>query len=151
MTRTRTGLGHRCLAGIGAALALTLFTGCTPLNPVMPGVWYGIATPPAGDCPALAWRFVVDAQQHIGGTLGRIGERPFGILSGTLASDGSFSMTATADSGGRTATATGRFTSGASTLAIQGNGAGEACDGASFTLYLGGYFMRAAGGGGGGG
>ncbi|MBS0638487.1 MAG: hypothetical protein JSS43_01365 [Proteobacteria bacterium] len=116
----------------------------------MIGVYYNIPTPPAGDCPAMFWRFFVNADRGIEGTLARFNQPPFAILSGTMAADDSFAMTATEMQGKRTARATGRFTSQISTLSIEGDGAGPACNGQTFSLRLGRYLARASGGGGGG-
>jgi hypothetical protein len=128
------------------ALACVL-PGCT-MEQILIGQWYTIDTPPIGACPQLAWKFVVDPQRTIGGSLSR-GWHDIATLSGRLNPDDSFQMTATA--GQRTASVTGRFTSQVSTIAIHGDAAGSACDGQVFRMRLGTYFAVQGGGGGGGG
>jgi hypothetical protein len=127
-----------------------LLTGCN-VEQIMIGQFYTIRTPQAGGCPALNWYFFVNAQHAFNGTLLDDRQQPIAGLSGVLNPDDSFRITATANSGGRTATITGRFTSQVSTLSIQGDAAGTACDGQTFQLRLSGYFARQGGGGGGGG
>lgn len=126
-----------------------MLAGCA-LSPIMIGVYYMIPTPPAGDCSGMQWRFFVNPDRGIEGVVARFGQASFGTLSGTMAADDSFVMTVTDNLSQRTARATGRFTSQISTLSIQGDGAGTACDGQSFQMLLGRYFFRAPGGGGGG-
>jgi len=124
--------------------------GCT-VQQIMPGVVYRIVTPEAAACPALTWVFVVDAQRNVDGTVARAGQTPFGAVSGTVGADDSVRMTLADGATHQTATVTGQFTSGISTITIRGDGAGTGCDGQSFNLRLGGYFSRQGGGGGGGG
>jgi hypothetical protein len=135
---------------IALALAGCLLLGCS-LEQILIGQRYTIYTPQAGACPRLAWRFVVDAQRLISGSLLNARQQPIASLSGRLAADDSFQMTATEVLGNQTATVTGRFTSDVSTISIRGGGAGAPCDGQTFTLRLGGYFAFSGGGGGGGG
>jgi hypothetical protein len=135
---------------IALLLAASVLAGCS-LEQVLIGQWYSIVTPPAGACPSLVWRFVVDPQRAISGFLSPDGLRRIANLSGTLAADDSFQMTATDLTGGRTAAVTGRFTSGISTISIRGDAAGPACDGQTFAMRLGGYYAFQGGGGGGGG
>jgi hypothetical protein len=112
---------------------------------------YTIDTPPVGACPLLEWRFFVNPQRSIIGSLSSGDSRQrIASLSGVLAADDSFQMTATGLAGGRTASVTGRFASQVSTISIHGDAAGSACDGQTYELRLGGYFTRAGGGGGGG-
>jgi hypothetical protein len=131
-------------------LTVCLLSGCT-LEQIQIGQWYRIVTPPVGACPALNWQFAVNPQRVISGFLSGDRQQRIGVLSGQLNQDDSFQMTL-ADAGGRpTATVTGRFTSQVSTMSITGSGAGNGCDGQTFSLRLGGYFARPGGGGGGGG
>lgn len=131
------------------ALAASPLAGCT-FEQILIGQWYTIDTPPAGACPALEWRFVVNAQRSIGGSLFRGGQQPIAKLSGVLNPDDSFRITVTELAGGRTADVTGQFTSQVSTISIHGTAAGSECDGQTFKLRLGGYFRTQGGGGGGG-
>jgi hypothetical protein len=133
-----------------AALAASLLAGCT-LEQILIGQWYSIGTPPAGACPSLVWRFVVDPQRAIGGFLSREGQQRVANLSGMLNVDDSFTMTATDVASNRTASVTGRFTSQVSTISIHGDAAGNACDRQTFKMRLGSYFSIQGGGGGGGG
>jgi hypothetical protein len=135
---------------IALALATCLLPGCT-LEQILIGQEYTIYTPPAGTCPPLEWRFVVNAQRSISGILSLGQQRRIASLSGVLNADDSFQMTATEVGGNRTAAVTGRFTSQVSTLSIRGDAAGNACDGQTFKMRLGGYFAFPGGGGGGGG
>ena len=135
---------------IALALAASLLTGCT-FEQVLIGQLYTIQTPQAGACPRLGWRFVVDAQRAISGSLLSDGQQRIASLSGVLNPDDSFQMTATDVAGARTANITGRFTSLVTTIAIHGDAAGSGCDGQTFKLRLGQYFARQGGGGGGGG
>jgi hypothetical protein len=132
------------------SLAALLLTRCT-VEQIMIGQFYTIRTPQAGGCPNLNWRFFVNPQHSLFGTLLDDRQQPIAGLSGVLDPDDSFRITATATSGDRTATITGRFTSEVSTLSIQGDAAGAACNGQTFQLRLSGYFARQGGGGGGGG
>jgi hypothetical protein len=125
-----------------------LLAGCT-LEQLLIGQWYTIYTPPAGSCPGLYWRFVVDAQRSIGGFLSRDGRQPVANLSGLLNADDSFQMTASDVAGTRAATVTGQFTSQVSTISIHGDVAGSGCDGQTFYLRLGRYLSSQGGGGGG--
>jgi hypothetical protein len=135
---------------IALVLAASLLSGCT-LEQILIGQWYIIATPPAGACPSLTWRFVVNPQRAISGSLAYGTQPPFANLSGQLNADDSFGITATGVAGHHTADVTGRFTSEVSTIAIHGDAAGSACDGQTFEMRLGGYFAHQGGGGGGGG
>ena len=135
---------------IGCVLAACLLPGCT-LEQILIGQWYNIETPRAGDCPPLDWRFVVDADRSIAGSLSRARQQRIADLSGRLNPDDSFEITAAGLAGKRTAEVTGRFTYLVSTLTIRGTAAGEACDGRTFNLRLGDYFVVQGGGGGGGG
>ena len=137
------------LASRTFALGILLVSGCS-VEQILIGQEYAIRTPQAGQCPQLEWRFVVNPQRQIIGSLSRDGGRS-AVLSGLLATDDSFQMTATGPAEDRTATVTGRFTSQKSTISIHGNAAGVACDGQTFELRLGSYFSRQGGGGGGGG
>jgi hypothetical protein len=152
MTNTHSTGIRRRLSWPRAALAViaTLPAACSPPQ-IMIGQFYSIPTPPAGDCPALLWQFVVDPQRVISGSLSRVGEAPFASLSGILAADESFRMTATANPDKRSATVSGAFSAQITTISIHGDAAGTGCDGQSFALRLGGYFARQGGGGGGGG
>jgi hypothetical protein len=133
------------------ALVACLLSGCR-IEQLLIGQWYTVDTPPAGACPSLEWRFVVNPQRSIGGYLSS-GDRQQRIanLSGRLNPDDSFQITATEVAGNRTADVTGQFTSQVSTISIHGLAAGSACDGQTFKLRLGSYFSRQGGGGGGGG
>ncbi len=152
MTDTRSAPSRRRLSWPLAALAVIamLPAACSPPQ-IMIGQLYSIPTPPAGDCPALLWQFVVNPQRVIAGSLSRVGEAPFASLSGMLADDESFRMTAAAHPDKRSATVTGAFSPQITTISIHGDAAGPGCDGQSFALRLGGYFARQGGGGGGGG
>ena len=134
---------------IALVLAASLLMGCT-FEQVLIGQLYTIQTPQAGGCPRLGWRFVVNAQRAISGSLSD-GQQRIASLSGVLNPDDSFQMTATDVAGTRTANITGRFTSQVSTIAIHGDAAGSGCDGQTFKLRLGRYFLQQGGGGGGGG
>jgi hypothetical protein len=147
MTRQANG---RATGTIALALAACLLPGCT-IEQILIGQLYAVDTPRAGDCPRLEWRFVVNAQRSIGGFLSRDGQQRIANLSGMLNADDSFQITATDVAGNRTANVTGGFTSQLSTISIQGDAAGSACNGKTFDLRLGGYFSRQGGGGGGGG
>jgi hypothetical protein len=135
---------------IAVVLAAWLLSGCN-IEQILIGQWYTISTPPSGACPSLTWRFVVDPQRVITGSLARGQQPPVANLSGRPNPDDSFQITATGVTGGRTSNVTGRFTSQVSTIAIQGDAAGSACDGQTFAMRLGGYFATQGGGGGGGG
>jgi hypothetical protein len=135
---------------IALVLATGLLSGCT-LEQLLIGQWYTIYTPPAGACPRLEWRFVVNAQRLIGGFLSPDGQPRIADLSGVLNADDSFQITATSVAGNQTADVTGRFTSLVSTISIHGGAAGSACDGQTFQVRLGRYFSSQGGGGGGGG
>ncbi len=152
MTDTRSAPILRRFSWPLAALAVivTLPAACSPPQ-IMIGQLYSIPTPPAGDCPALLWQFVVNPQRVITGSLSRVGEAPFASLSGMLADDESFRMTATTHPDKPSAIVTGVFSAQITTISIHGDAAGPGCDGQSFTLRLGGYFARQGGGGGGGG
>jgi hypothetical protein len=131
-------------------LAVCLLPGCA-FEQILVGQWYSIVTPAAGACPTLNWQFAVNPQRAISGFLSGPGQQRVGSLSGELHRDDSFQMMV-ADAGGKpTATVTGRFTSQISTISIRGEGAGNGCDGQTFSLRLSGYFARQGGGGGGGG
>jgi hypothetical protein len=132
---------------IGLLALACLLPGCTT-EQILIGQWYTIDTPPAGDCPQLTWKFVVDPQRSIGGSLLRRWQK-IATLAGRLNSDDSFQMTATSLADHRTASVTGQFTSQVSTIAVHGDAAGSACDGQVFRMRLGGYFMIQGGGGGG--
>ncbi len=132
------------------AAAVCFLPSCT-VEQILIGQHYTFYTPPAGACPRLEWRFVVNAQRSIGGFLARDGQPPIADLSGRLDADDRFEITATTTTGHRQATATGQFTSLVSTLSIHGDAAGSACDGQTFALRLGRYFASQGGGGGGGG
>jgi hypothetical protein len=149
MARTRQS-GVRATGTLALVLAAAVLPGCT-LEQILIGQWYNIATPQAGACPRLEWRFVVNAQRSIGGFLSRDGQQPIANLTGVLNADDSYQMTATDVAGTRTATVTGKFTSLVSTMSIHGDAAGSACDGQTFNLRLGGYFTRQGGWSGGGG
>lgn len=133
---------------MGALVTGWMVSACT-LEQVLIGQWYFIQTPQAGACPRLDWRFVVDPQRSIDGSVSGGGR--VATLSGTLNADDSFRMTATDTVSHRTAEVTGRFTSQVSTIAIRGDAAGSGCDGQMFGLRLGSYFAYQGGGGGGGG
>ena len=137
----------RCfvLALLGAALA-----GCM-LERILIGQWYTIITPTEDGCPSLAWRFVVNPQQLMSGSVSRDGQQPVANLSGVLNADDSFQMMATEVAGTHTATVTGQFASPVTTVSIQGSAVGSACDGKVFKLRVGRYFSAQGGGGGGGG
>jgi hypothetical protein len=135
---------------IALALAATVLSGCT-VEQILIGQVYTIGTPPAGACPSLQWRFVVNPQRSISGSLSRDGQQRIASLSGVLNADDSFQITATDLAGSRTTNVTGRFTSQTSTISIRGGVAGSACDGQTFNMRLGGYFSHQGGGGGGGG
>jgi hypothetical protein len=134
-------------SSIALALAAFLLPGCT-LEQILIGQLYVIDTPPAGACPSLEWQFVVNPQRSIVGSL-REGQKTIAKLSGVLNRDDSFQITASGPAG--VATVTGQFSSQVSTISIQGDVAGGACDGQTFKLWLGSYFSRQGGGGGGGG
>lgn len=131
-------------------LATYLLLGCT-FEQILIGQWYTIETPQAGACPRLYWQFVVNPQRSIGGFLSRDGQQRIANLSGRLNADDSFQMTATDVAGNRSANVTGQFTPQVSTISVHGDAAGSACDGQTFKMRLGGYFLRQGGGGGGGG
>jgi hypothetical protein len=152
MTDIRSARIRRRLSWPVAAIwaTATLLAACS-VSQIMIGQLYSIPTPPAGDCPALVWQFVVDPQRLISGSLSRVGEAPFASLSGILAADESFRITATTKSDKRSANITGAFSAQITTISIHGNVAGSGCDGLSFALRLGSYFARQGGGGGGGG
>jgi hypothetical protein len=135
---------------IALFLAASYLSGCT-LDQILIGQSYILATPPAGACPSLTWRFVVNPQRAISGSLAYGTQSPVATLSGQLAADDSFRMAATGIAGHGTADVTGRFTSQVSTITIHGDAAGSACDGQTFELRLGSYFAHQGGGGGGGG
>jgi hypothetical protein len=144
---------HQGLATTGMIalfLAAWLLSGCT-LDQILIGQSYILATPSAGACPSLTWRFVVNPQRVISGSLAYGTQPPVATLSGQLAADDSFRITATGVAGHHTADVTGRFTSEVSTITIQGDAAGSACDGQTFEMRLGSYFAHQGGGGGGGG
>src|ERR1700709_740638 len=102
------------------ALAVALLAGCT-VEQVLIGQVYILDTPAAGACPQLEWRFVVNPQRAIDGSLSsKYGQQRIGGLSGVLNPDDSFRMTATAE-GGRTAVVSGQFTSLISTISIHGD------------------------------
>ena len=138
----------RC--GLPMTLLAWLLTGCA-VEQIATGQWYTISTPEAGACPVLQWHFVVDPERSLAGYIVRDGQERVANLSGRINPDDSFRMTATAVSGQQTAAISGRFTSDASTIAIQGNGAGPACNGQTFTLHIARFLARQGGGGGGGG
>lgn len=121
------------------ALTAASLSGCT-VDQIMMGQWYYINTPPQGACPLLEWDFVVDPARTITGSLLLPGQRTIATLSGTLAKDESFHITAKAVAGPQTADVTGRFTSGVSVISIRGDAAGSGCDGQTFALRLSGYF-----------
>ena len=131
-------------------LVAWLLSACM-LEQILIGQWYTVETPPAGACPRLVWRFVVDPHRSIDGSITTDGQRPIARLSGLLNADDSFQIAATEVTGNRTANVTGQFTSQLSTISIHGLAAGTGCDGQTFTLRLGPYFARQGGGGGGGG
>ena len=131
-------------------LVAGLLPGCM-IEQLLIGQWYSVHTPPAGACPRLEWRFVVDSNRTINGFLASEGQQRIANLSGLLNNDDSFQITATDVAGGRTASVTGQFTSQVSTISIHGVAVGRACDGQTFKLRLGSYFARQGGGGGGGG
>ena len=135
------------LSGLAAACILS---GCT-FEQILIGQWYTVDTPQAGACPRLEWRFFVNPQRSINGFLSHGGQQRTAILSGLLNPDDSFQITAKDIATNQTANVTGRFTSQVSTISIQGDAAGSACDGQTFNLRLGGYLARQGGGGGGGG
>lgn len=135
---------------IALLLAACLAGGCT-LEQLLIGQLYRVYTPPAGACPRLEWRFVVNAQRSIAGSLSVDEQQPIANLSGVLNADDSFQITAAEVAGHRTANITGQFSSGVSTISIQGAAAGTACDGQTFRLRLGGYFAHQGAGTGGGG
>jgi hypothetical protein len=136
---------------IALALAAGVLAGCT-LEQILIGQLYTIDTPSVGACPLLEWRFFVNPQRSIIGSLSSgVRRQRIANLSGVLAADDSFQMTATDVAGGRTASVTGQFTSQVSTISIHGDAAGSACDGQTFELRLGSYFAHEGGGGGGGG
>jgi hypothetical protein len=148
MSRWRTSA---LLTGaIGLILTACLLPGCA-LEPILIGQWYAIETPAAGGCPPLVWRFVVDAHRSIAGSLSLRDQQRIAALSGGLGPDDSFQITAAGVAGNHAAKVTGRFTSQISTIFIQGDAAGDHCDGQTFNLRLGDYFMAQGGGGGGGG
>jgi len=149
MTDIRAKRTRRWLAP--AAIALGLLPVACSAPQIMIGQSYSIPTPPAGDCPALLWQFVVDSQRTISGALSHVGQPPFAKLSGTLAADESFRMTATTDSQKSSSIVSGTFSGQITTISIQGNAAGAGCDGKTFALRLGAYFAQQGGGGGGGG
>lgn len=135
------------MIALAAACALL---GCTA-EQILIGQVYNIYTPSTGACPRLEWQFVVNPQRSISGHLSVDGQQKLANLSGLLAADDSFQITATDLSGNQTASVTGQFTSLISTISIHGDAAGRACDGQTFTMRLGSYFSRQGGGGGGGG
>jgi hypothetical protein len=132
------------------ALTLALVPGCT-FEQVLIGQVYTVITPADGPCPRLAWRFVVNAQRAINGSLSRDGQPPFANLSGQLFADDGFRIMAGGVEGQGTTVVTGRFTSQISTISVHGTVAGSDCDGRTFELRLGHYFAFQGGGGGGGG
>jgi hypothetical protein len=134
---------------IMTVVGISLLPGCT-FEQILIGQQYRIYTPPMAACPRLEWRFVVNPQRSIDGSLSGEGQR-LATLSGRLDADDSFHITATGAAGNRTADVTGRFTSQVSTISIRGDAAGSACNGQNFDLRLGSYFARQGGGGGGGG
>jgi len=136
---------------VPATAAFALLPMACSAPQILIGQLYSIPTPPAGDCPALLWRFVVDAQRTIAGSVSRVGQPPFATLSGTLAADQSFRMTASNIAEKSSAIVSGAFSAQVTTLSIQGEAAGPGCNGKSFALRLGAYFARQGGGGGGGG
>jgi len=141
-------------AGTGRAVMIALVAGLLPgctLEQILIGQLYSIRTPQAGACPSFEWRFVVNPERMIIGSLWRDGQQRIANLSGLLHADDSFQMTATAVVGNRTADVTGRFSSRVTTITIHGDAAGAACDGQTFEPRLGSYFSRQGGGGGGGG
>jgi hypothetical protein len=140
----------RTTGTIALALAACLLPGCS-IEQILIGQLYTIDTPRAGDCPGLEWKFVVNAERSIGGFLSREGQQRIANLSGMLNADDSFQIMVTEVAGNRTANVTGRFTSQLSTISIQGDAAGSACNGKTFDIRLGRYFSRQGGGGGGGG
>jgi hypothetical protein len=135
---------------IALALGACFLPGCT-LEQIQIGQLYTIYTPQAGACLRLAWRFVVNPQRSISGSLSSDGQQRIANLSGLLSADDSFQITATNEAGNRTANVTGRFTSQVSTISIHGDAAGSACDGKIFEIRLGRYLSSQGGGGGGGG
>lgn len=141
---------NRFGSGLAALAVMHLLSGCT-LEQILIGQWYTITTPQAGACPQLDWRFFVNPQHVIKGTLSRDSQQQIANLSGVLNADDSFRMTATDIASNRTADITGQFTSQVSTISIHGDAAGRGCDGQTFRMRLGGYFARQGGGGGGGG
>jgi len=92
------------------ALVASPLAGCT-FEQILIGQWYTIDTPAAGECPQLEWRFVVNPQRAIGGSLSRDRQQVIAKLSGVLNADDSFQITATEVAGNRTADVTGQFTS----------------------------------------
>jgi hypothetical protein len=144
----RRGLRRRIATLL--VLAGVLLPGCT-LEQILIGQWYTVVTPPSAGCPRLEWQFVVDAQRSIEGFLFRDRQHRIATLSGRLGGDDSFQIVAREVAGIRTATVTGIFTSQVSTISIQGDAAGSGCNGLTFKLRLGNYFLEQGGGGGGGG
>jgi hypothetical protein len=143
--------GPAALSPAALALAAALLTGCT-FEQILIGQVYIIDTPVAGACPELQWRFAVNPQRAIIGSISsKYGVRKFADLSGVLNADDSFQMTATEVAAGGTTSVTGQFTTQISTISIHGDAAGSACNGQIFQLRLGWYFSRSGGGGGGGG
>jgi hypothetical protein len=132
------------------AVAACLLTGCNA-EQILIGQIYNFDTPPAGACPHLEWRFVVNAQRSIIGSLSIGEQQRIADLSGTLGADDSLQIAAAGVAGSGTAHVTGQFTSQVSTISIHGDAAGSGCDGQTFKLRLAGYFARQGGGGGGGG
>ena len=135
---------------IALCLAAFLLPGCTE-EQILIGQSYILYTPPAGACPRLEWRFVVNPQRSVSGFLSPDGQQRIANLSGLLNADDSFQITATSVAGNRTANVAGRFTSEVSTISIHGDAVGSACDGQTFAMRLGRYFAFQGGGRGGGG
>lgn len=131
------------------AVCLVLMLGGCQLEQVQLGESFIVYTQPTGACPGLQWQFVVDAHRAIAGTLLQSGA-PIARLSGTLAADDTFRMSATPPSGSPTIIS-GAITSQRTTFTIDGDVAGAGCNGQTLVLRGGQVFQGNSYNGGGGG
>ena len=141
------------MSGMRAVLTVVLLAACGLVactgEQILIGQWYSLRTPPAGECPSLLWRFVVNPERSIDGHLLDDTQHQLATLQGRLDADDSFRMTAANGESDRPTTITGQFTSVVSTISIHGDAAGRRCDGRTFEMRLGRYFASQGGGGGG--
>jgi hypothetical protein len=116
---------------VGLVAAATLGMAVSQAAIPQQGRWYSFHIPARGTCPGLDFHAVLDENNAVTGFVAWDRMKHMGALSGQVNPDNTFTNTVT-ESGGRTATITGKVTNTYLTISIDGTGTG--CDKQTFRI-----------------